>query len=527
MATLDVRAGGTDRRRMVEREKNLNRLSDSMNRGKRRTLPPMRMAVDLSESMRGRKVTPDDLNTINVSDVAKKENEVPSGRVRDRVNHFEEIKMLPLVQRSHSSAAKYLSQAKKKSKTAAQEKVSIPTGDMRVAVEVSSSSGDVEDMPKTTSVPESRYYVKFDYGLWAQVKAIVFFLLESHEYRDPVTYGWRIKFRRLFLTMGVLLFSYLTAYATVSTQDFSSKKEIQRLLDSAGTNLTWPDSGSVLDDVFHLYNSMERAKSYIMIASSLLFWTSLALDFASYFTGNGSHANLYFTGSRVTNFLGSLAVFAGIIIVGLPDYLEASHLDDICPFCGEDFNKTVRQVAEFSIGLFFACLFTFQLIPILLTIVPTLVRASVLILIHPSLQIEEDEATSLRMTILQQVIQFSSVLTFPITFISMAILQQYQKDFYVTLLILAFWCLPPLVVFGGLRITRKLRRYTILLYVYYLYNICYFAILLFLVLYAVTLERILRFLEDMMQEPTFWAGSIAQVFLCNVVISDMLYMTVF
>ena len=42
-------------------------------------------------------------------------------------------------------------------------------------------------------------------------------------------------------------------------------------------------------------------------------------------------------------------------------------------------------MAEFSIGLFFACLFTFQLIPILVTIGPALVRASVLILIHPGI----------------------------------------------------------------------------------------------------------------------------------------------
>ena len=65
--------------------------------------------------------------------------------------------------------------------------------------------------------------------------------------------------------------------------------------------------------------------------------------------------------------------------------------------------QTRDGVAEFTIGLFFACLFTFQLIPILITIVPALVRASVLILIHPSLQIEEGEGTTLRMTILQQV----------------------------------------------------------------------------------------------------------------------------
>ena len=109
----------------------------------------------------------------------------------------------------------------------------------------------------------------------------------------------------------------------------------------------------------------------------------------------------------------------------------------------------------------------------------------------------------------------------------MAIVQQYQKDICVTLLILAFWVFPPMVLMLGLHYTRKFRRYTILLYVYYLYNLCYFALLLSLLFYSMTLQRILEFLEDMMQEPTFWTGSIAQVFLCNVVISDMLYMTVF
>lgn len=125
----------------------------------------------------------------------------------------------------------------------------------------------------------------------------------------------------------------------------------------------------------------------------------------------------------------------------------ASNLDTICPFCGYNFNRTVRQVAEFSIGLFFACLFTFQLFPILVTIqlhfnicissynikdmsinlsriidqllvqlnlpiqvtiAPALVRAAVLILIHPQLQVENSDISNLRMTILQRVIQVCS-----------------------------------------------------------------------------------------------------------------------
>ena len=258
----------------------------------------------------------------------------------------------------------------------------------------------------------------------------------------------------------------------------------------------------------------------------MLFWASLAFDVASHFV-RPSYRSALFTLSRVTNFFGSLAVFAAVIVVGLPDYLSASHLDDICPFCGIQFNRTVKQAAEFSIGLFFACLFTFQLMPILITIVPALVRASVLILIHPSLAVEENEVTTLRMNILQQVVQFSSLLTFPITFVSMAILQQYQKDIVITALILLFWTTPPSILFLGLHYTRKYKRYTILLYVYYMYNFCYFALLFSLVLYSLNMDRIVELIRGLLTEPNFWASSMSQVFLCNVVISDMLYMTVF
>ena len=211
------------------------------------------------------------------------------------------------------------------------------------------------------------------------------FILERQEYSYPETHGWRIKFRRIFLHLGVLGFTYTTYDTLISTQSFSSKKEIQKMLQLAGTNLTWPDEGSALDDVFHLYNTTQQRKGYVMIAASLLFWSSLILDFISYWSNSAKVKTLSVIGSRVVNFIGSLFVFASVILVGLPDYLEASNLDKICPYCGEDFNRTVKQVAEFSIGLFFACLFTFQLLPVLMTIAPALVRASCLILIHPGM----------------------------------------------------------------------------------------------------------------------------------------------
>ena len=186
--------------------------------------------------------------------------------------------------------------------------------------------------------------------------------------------------------------------------------------------------------------------------------------------------------------------------------------------------------AEFSIGLFFACLFTFQLLPVLMTIAPALVRASILILFHPEFM-KEDQTTVLQMRILQQVTIFSSLLSFPITFVSMCILDQHQKSVAITTLIILFWCLPPTVLYIGLIIAKKLKKNgrLFLLLVYYTYNFVYLAMVISLVVvsFGGNLHKFIQIIYDLLVEPSVWFGTMAQVFLCNVVISDLLYMTVF
>ena len=379
-----------------------------------------------------------------------------------------------------------------------------------------------EKMLEPMEIQEADYQVENS----NRCSKILNYILERQEYAFPETHGWRIKFRRIFLHLGVLGFSYTTFQTVASTENYSSKQEIQKILDFVGTNLTWPDEGSALDDVFKLYNQTQQRKSYVMIAASFLFWSSLVLDTISYWTSKKNLKDICVVSSRVVNFLGSLLVFASVILVGLPDYLEASHLDEICPYCGKDFNRTVKYVAEFSIGLFFACLFTFQLLPVLMTIAPALVRASVLILIHPGLR-GQDKTTVLRMSILQKVIVVSSLLSFPITFVSMCIVNQHQQDIVVTVLIILYWTLPPLTLYIGLHYSRTYQKYSILLFVYYMYNCVYVGLVMALLLYSFQLDQFLEILRNLIQSPTVWFGTMAQVFLCNVVISDLLYMTVF
>ena len=140
---------------------------------------------------------------------------------------------------------------------------------------------------------------------------------------------------------------------------------------------------------------------------------------------------------------------------------------------------------------------------------------------------KQDRTTALRMSILQQVIIVSSLLSFPITFVSMCIVDQHQKDIIVSGLIIAFWILPPLTLYIGLQCSKKYRKAAILLAVYYMYNIVYVGLVLSLILYSFQLEQFIEILRDLMEKPSVWFGTMAQVFLCNVVISDLLYMTVF
>lgn len=66
---------------------------------------------------------------------------------------------------------------------------------------------------------------------------------------------------------------------------------------------------------------MERVKCYLMIASMLIFWVSIILDLSSQKVSNMNIKLWMLSGGRLANFIGSLMVFASVIVLGLPDYL--------------------------------------------------------------------------------------------------------------------------------------------------------------------------------------------------------------
>ena len=271
-------------------------LSDSMTKGqnnRRRTMPA---EVNLGRSMRGRRVTPSDSHVMTVNSGKEKEGEEEveselgaAGIIeRPRATQLPPMNPKPRLPPWPPTAPKSRFQRPtrpppppppprkpelppkpnlppavviERGKRLGREKFrEIPFPDDDHQSGLKADFGDADDgendvlgeSTTTVNTTTSSLAALFDGegvggGCWTRTKMVYHFFLETKEYADPHQFGWRIKFRRAFLFVGVLMFTYLTVYTAVSTQNFSSKEEIQQLLDYAGANLTWPDSGSVLD----------------------------------------------------------------------------------------------------------------------------------------------------------------------------------------------------------------------------------------------------------------------------------------
>ena len=359
-------------------------------------------------------------------------------------------------------------------------------------------------------------------------KRIRDFLLENKELPHPEVYGWRIQFRRIFLTFGVIGNVYSTCHEYYKVQVFSSQREVQQLLNNLEVNFTWPSSGTQFDRTFELFNEMERYRVYILLFTSGMFVISLGLDYLSSLVKAKSAAKRLFHASVMVNFVGGVSIFVSVILLGIPDYLASVDVDTFCPKCGERFNLTMTQFSNFAIGFFFATLFTFKLKIVLITISPAMVRASVLLITHPSVlissskEVRQGKTGQVRVSLLYKMIELSSMVAIPITFLTMATVQQYTKNEAVLFAILAFWILPFLVLQVGLTISNKYKKKFVLFIVYYSFNLVYLASLFCILIAAIDPDKVLTRIGKELKDVNFYANFLSSIFICNVVISDML-----
>ena len=163
----------------------------------------------------------------------------------------------------------------------------------------------------------------------------------------------------------------------------TTKEEVEELLDALQWNVTWPDSengGDAFDEVFSLYHTTLWYNWGFLMLSTLLLLAAFVTD-AVVRSRRGLQISRWLGFSS----LGSL--FCGSLAPALPNYLAASHLDNILPFCAPEFNNAVSLFIGDIVGLVCATLFSVTLLPALLAVAPSLVRASKLILLDDRLNL--------------------------------------------------------------------------------------------------------------------------------------------
>ena len=373
---------------------------------------------------------------------------------------------------------------------------------------------------------------------------VVNWLLETTEHGNPNRYGLKIEKRRLFLCIGCLAFSYATYDNVMYELRFNAREQIQQTLDSLGLNLTWPSNGTTFDNAFEVYNEANLRQTCVFTAACLLFWLAFLADFCSYLAHWQSEWKLRFLlCSRLFGIFGGLCIFASIAVLASPNYMAAISFDSFCPDdCGQQFKAAIETSSEFVIGLFIGVLFTLKLAPVLFTVAPALVRTSVLILIHPKFADQKfsqwdnnivdlpalNAINRIRITLLKGVCVAGAISALPLTLLAVGILVQFEENekMVITLIVL-FWSAPFTLLITFLTLHATTGNSKFLSAAYFVYTVTYFTSLVCLICYCLQLYGKLSIITKQLKTFIFWCELISEVFLTNIALSDLLYISLF
>ena len=366
-------------------------------------------------------------------------------------------------------------------------------------------------------------------------------LFETKEHGNPNKFGLKIEKRRLFLSIGCIAFSYVTYSNIMYELNFDSQQQIQYTLDSFGLNLTWPSNGTIFDNAFKVYNVANLRQTYVLTIACALFWLSFLADVISYFTHTDWKLRFLLL-SRLCGIFGGLCIFASIAALAEPNYMAATNFAQICPDCGTQFNAAVKTGAEFIVGLFIGVLFTIKLSPVLFTVAPALVRTSVLILTHPKFEDQRfsqwdrtikdlaalNRINTVRITLLKGVCVAGGISAIPLTLLAVGILVQYeQNQSTVITLIVLFWSIPLVSLLIFLLLHSITKKSGFLLSAYIVYTLSYFALLVWLICYCLSLYGQLSIISEQLKTFIFYCELISEIFLTNIALSDLLYISLF
>ena len=210
-----------------------------------------------------------------------------------------------------------------------------------------------------------------------------------------------------------------------------------------------------------------------------------------------------------------------MVLPAAPNYLKALHYNEIIAFCAPEFNTFIHHLIANIVGLACSGFFATSLILMLLVICPALVRVSRLMFIDKKLSAWEQTASTLELIVYRKnlliIMAWSSLLAPLLCCLPMLIFFQYFGDIVVGVMFAMFSLLPIIAAFFASK------QYVTHSYVTYL--LFYFLPLLVVVGYEAHKHGLAQDIAHILKDPYTYVELGAEIFLANVVVSDIMYAT--
>ena len=372
------------------------------------------------------------------------------------------------------------------------------------------------------------------------------FVSEHRERADPVRYGRRLPSRRISLWIGVALSFWVVRGFADSHAHFRGEfvlNGVKQEMSTGSAGVTWPSNGTVFDEAFAQYGNAQRVEFALLVTGSSTLLGALLCD-AIYRDQNGLYV------SRMLGFAGLGILFASSLIAATPNYLQISHLDTICPYCSPRFNFAVQALSQDLVGITCSALFAFDLLPVLLVVMPSMVRACTLLLVDdmrqtnrqtrrlrkfsaPSPRTEAALNVALRNfyapDIARQnvhgIVCICAVLTALCTAIPMTVLYQslsnYGQGRFVATMLGLFYLVPFMLSIIKCNAVWKAEAR------YFLYLATYFGPLAAVLLHESSTFGYMAELKQQLETPLTYGEVFCEVLLANVILSDMMYASMY
>ena len=245
------------------------------------------------------------------------------------------------------------------------------------------------------------------------------------------------------------------------------------------------------------------------------------------------HAGLQ--ASRVYGFLGLGIMFVSSLVPAGPNYLHISQMDTITPCCAPRFNFVITTLLQDLVGIACSGLFAARLLPVLLIVVPSMVRACTLLLVDDIERRSKDVAfgsfaqivanyadPAFSRSNVHSVLALASMMTPIFTAIPMTVIFQFLRHSDKTALLpamVSFFYAVPIAL--GLMKCNTVKSAEAR---YLLWLLSYFGPLIVILIHeAMQYKTIAEQVTHSLLDPLTYIEVAAEVFITNVILSDIMY----